>query len=73
MLAATYLVYMSKVRCHVVSRRLLKPCIVWTLLKTFRLGDMVLFAALSQQKITSMVLDTITNGIVYEPLAKNDN
>ena len=41
-LAATYmyLVYMPKVRRHTVSCRLLKICIVWTSLKTFRSGDM---------------------------------
>ena len=43
-LPATYLVYVSKVRQHTVSCRLLKICIVWTLLKTFRSGDMAIFA-----------------------------
>ena len=43
-LAATYMVYVSKVRRHTVSCRLIKICIVWTLLKTFHLGDMALFA-----------------------------
>ena len=44
MLVATYLVYVPKVRWHIVSCRLLKICIVWTLLKTFHSGDTVLFA-----------------------------
>ena len=35
MLAATYLVCMFKVRHHRVPCRLLKVCIVWTLLKMF--------------------------------------
>ena len=56
-LAATYLVYMSKMRQHTVSCRLLK--ILW------RLGSLT--------KNTLVVLDTITNGIVYEMLAKSDN
>ena len=44
-LAATYLVvYVSKVRQYTVSRRLLKIYIMWTLLKMFCSGDMVLFA-----------------------------
>ena len=34
-LVATYLVYVSKVRRHTVSCRLLKICIVWTSLKRF--------------------------------------
>ena len=44
MLAATYLGYMSKVRQYRLSSRLLKICIMWTSLKTFRSGDMALFA-----------------------------
>ena len=52
-LAATYLVniiiIMSKVRQYTVSCRLLKIHIVWTLLKTFRLGDMVSFACHDDQ------------------------
>ena len=43
-LVATYLVYMAKVRWHTISYRLLKICIVGTLLKTFPSGDMALFA-----------------------------
>ena len=39
-LAATYLVCMSKVRRHKVPCRLLKTCIVWTSLKMFCSGDM---------------------------------
>ena len=46
MLAATYLVYVSKVRRCTISCRL---CIVWTSLKTFYLGDMVLFACHGDQ------------------------
>ena len=42
-LAATYLVYTSKVWQHGISSRLLKICIVWTLLETFCSGDMVEF------------------------------
>ena len=37
-LAATYFVCMSKVRHHRVPCRLLKICIVWTLLKMFCSG-----------------------------------
>ena len=75
-LAGIYLVYKSKVRRHSVSCRHLKICIVWTLLKTFHSGDMVTFACNDDQglgsfstKNTPMVLDTITNGTVYETLA----
>ena len=72
---------MSKVRLYTVSCRPLKICIiVWTLLKTFCLGDMrhlpammIGDSALSQQKTHLMVLDTITNGLVYEPLARSDD
>ena len=39
-LAATYLICVSKVRHRRVPCRLLKICIVWTLLKMFCLGDM---------------------------------
>ena len=39
-LAATYLVCMSKVKHHRVPCRLLKICVVWTLLKMFCSGDM---------------------------------
>ena len=39
MLAATYLVCMSKVRHHRVPCRLLKICIVWSSLKMFCSGD----------------------------------
>ena len=66
-LAATYLVYMFKVRWHIVSCRLLKICVVWNSLKTFCSGDMVLFACPNDQRFgsfstisTPMVLDTIT-------------
>ena len=79
-LAATYLVYMSKLRQHTVSSRLLKICIVWTSLKTFHLGDMASFACHDDRQLSSfstkstpIVLDTITNGTVYEPLARSDN
>ena len=58
-----------------VSRRILKICIVWTSLKTFHSGDMVLFACHYDRRLcsfstkkTPMVLDTITNDIVCEPL-----
>ena len=77
-LAATYLVYTSKVRWYRVSCRLLNVCIVWILLKTFCSGDMASFACHDDQRLgsfstkhTPIVLDTITNGIVYEPLAKS--
>ena len=50
-LAATYLVYMSKVRRHSVSCRLLKICIVWTSLKTFCSGDMALFACHDDRRL----------------------
>ena len=42
-LAATYLVYMSKVRQHIVSCRLLSICSV-DFAEMFRLGDMASFA-----------------------------
>ena len=45
----------------------------------FRSGDMVLFACHDDWQLgsfstknTPMVLDTITNDIVYEPLARSD-
>ena len=79
-LAATYLVYMSKVRLYTVSCRLLKICIVWTSLETFRLGDMASFVCYDDRRLgsfltksTLIVLDTITNDTVYEPLARSDN
>ena len=71
-LAATYLVY--------ISNRLLKICIVWTSLKTFCSGDMASFACHDDQQLGSfstknspMLLDTIINGLAYEPLARSDN
>ena len=79
-LAATYLVYMSKVWRYTVSCRLLKICIVWTSLKTFCSGDIMLFACHDDQRLgsfstknTPMALDMITTGIVYEPLATSDD
>ena len=54
-LAATYLVYMSKVRQHTVS------CIVWTSLKTFPLGDMELFACHDDQRLGSFSTKKHTN------------
>ena len=74
-LAATYLV-----RRHTVSCRLLRICIVWTLLKTFRLGDMTfacrddrqLWLFLDKKHATPVVLD-IRNGIVHKPLARSDD
>ena len=79
-LAATYLDYMSKVWRYTVSCRLLEICIVWTLLKMFHLGDMVLFTCHDDQRLgsfstknTPIVLDMITNDIVYEPLASSDD
>ena len=79
-LAATYLVYMSKVRRYTVFCRFLKTCIVCTSLKMFLSGDMTLFACHDDQQLgsfstknTPMVLNTITKGIVYEPLARSDN
>ena len=71
---------MSSVRQHIVSCRLLKACIVWTSLKTFPSGDMMIFACRDDQQLgpfltknIPMVLDMITNGIVYELLARSDN
>ena len=55
-LAATYLVYMSKVRWYTVSCRLLKICIVWTSLKTFYSGDMASFAC-HDDRVTQLFLD----------------
>ena len=78
-LAAIYLVYTSKMWRHTVSCRLLKICIMWTSLKTFCLRDMASFACHNGWRLgsfwtknTPMVLDTIRNGIVYEPLARSD-
>ena len=46
-------------------------------LKTFRLGDMASFACHDDRsfstKSTPIVLDTITNGTVHEPIARSDN
>ena len=63
----------SRVPC-----RLLKIWIMSTSLKTFCLGDMASFAChddrgtwLSIDKNMVTVLDTITNDLVYEPLARN--
>ena len=73
---------MSKVRQNTVSCRLLKicTCTVWTSLKTFHSGDMASFAfhddwqlGSFSTKTTPMVLDTITNGVVYEPQASSDD
>ena len=81
-LAAIYLVYkyMSKVSWHTVSCRLLKISLVWTSLKMFHSGDAALFACHDEWRLgsfltknTPMVLDTIRNGTVYEPLARSDN
>ena len=49
---------------------------MWTSLKMFRSGDIALFACHDDQRLgsnTPMVLDKITSGIVYEPLAKSDD
>ena len=57
---------------------------MWTLPKTFRSGDMALFACHYDQRLCSfsikktkqnapMVLDTITNDTVCEPLARSDD
>ena len=80
LLPATYLVYMSKVKRHTVSCRLLKTRIVWTWLKTFPLGDVALFACHDDWwlgsfsiKYTPMILDTMRSGMIYEPLARSDN
>ena len=51
LLVATYLVYMSKVRSHTVSCRLLKVHTVWTSLKTFHSGDMALFACHNDRRL----------------------
>ena len=56
-------------------------CILWTSLKLFRLGDMVLFVCHDDRQLgsfltkknTPMVLDTIRNGIVFELLATSDD
>ena len=78
-LAATYLVYMSKVRQYTVSCRLLKTYIVWTPLKMFGSGYMALFACHDDWRLSSFSTKThqwfltITQGIVYEPLGRNDD
>ena len=72
--------YTSKVMRHTVSCRLLKIWVVWTSLKTFPSGDMALFACHDDRRLgsfstknTPIVLDTIRNGIVYEPPARSDD
>ena len=79
-LAATYLVFMSKVRHHRAHCRLLKICVVWTSLKMFCSGDMALFACHDDRRLgslstrnTPMVLDMTRNSNVYEPLARSDD
>ena len=57
-LAATYLVYLSKVRWHTISCMLLKICIVWISLKTFCSGDMVLFACHDDRQLGSLLTKT---------------
>ena len=64
----------------VSSCMLLKICIVWTLLKMFCFGDMAVFGCHGDRRLgsfltksTSMIIDTITNGIVYEPQARSDD
>ena len=66
--------YMSKVRRYAVS---CKICIVWTLLTMLRSGDMASFTCRDDWRFSSFltkhtptVLDTITNGTVYELLAQ---
>ena len=72
-LAATYLVYMSKVRWCTVFRRLLKICYC---VETICSGDMALYACHDDQRLatknTPLDLDMITNGIVYELLDRSD-
>ena len=79
-LAAAYLVFMSKVRRYRVSCRLLQIRIAWTSLKTLRSGDMASFACHDDRRLgsfstknTPMVLDTIRNGTVYEPLGRSND
>ena len=60
-LAATYLVYMSKVRRYTVSYR---HYIVWTSLKTFCLGDMALFAC-HDMTMNVVVVILLTYGTRY--------
>ena len=79
-LTAAYLVYMSKVRQYTISCKLLKICIVWTSLKMFCSGDVALFVCHDHRQLrsfstenTPMVLDMITNGTVYELLARSDD
>ena len=74
-----HLVYMSKVRRHTVSCRLLKD-VMWTFLETFCLRDVALFACYYDWRLSSfsikntpVVLNAIRNGTVYEPLARGDN
>ena len=78
MLVATYLVCMSKVRWHTVSYKDVH-CVDFT--------ENVLFGRYSIQfayhddrrlgsfltKNTPMILDTIRNGTVYEPLDRSDD
>ena len=77
-LAATYLIYMSKVRHHRVPCRLLKICIVWTSLKMFcweiwyDLPATMISDSTLLMRNTSMVLDVTRNSIVYEPLASSN-
>ena len=76
-LVATYLVYTSKASRYTVSCRFLKICIVWTSMKTFSSGDMAPFASHNDWRLSSFSTKNtpmiITNGTVYEPLARSDD
>ena len=78
-LAATYLLHMSNVRWHTVSCRLLKiHSVDFAENVSFGRYDVIFLSQWSMTRLfldknKSMVLDTITNGIVHEPLASNDD
>ena len=85
MSAATYLVYTSKVRRYTVAFKDLY-CMdfaekgsfweihIWHYLPAMMIGDSSLSRQKKKKKInTSVVLDMITNGIVYELLARSDD
>ena len=69
-LTATGLYVQSEAVIATVSCRLLKDLYCMDL---FCLGDLSLAIQLFLIKYTPMALDTITNGIVYEPLARSDD
>lgn len=79
-----HLVYVSKVRHYynIAACRLLLIliCIVWNSLRAFHLGDMALFACHNDWRLGSFsikrilkVIDTTTNGTVFEPQDRRED